>query len=235
MDSGIYIILSPSNRVYIGSSCRLKKRKARHFSDLRNNRHDNSALQRAWVKYRGDLKFVVIEYCDVEVLIQREQHWMDFAATLWAGNYNQRTIAGKAGPLDEETKRKLSIAMTGFQHSEESKAKISAGNKGKPKSSEHRAAMSRAKIGTFQSAETKRMRSQQLKAQHASGQRDHIHAKIKASWDGRRKVKPASKRTYSPEGLAAIRAGIKRREQNRIRDHMARINWIFGIDTTHHQ
>lgn len=49
---GIYCIEQKStNRKYIGSSTNIEKRLIQHFSDLLNNRHHNTFLQRAYNKY----------------------------------------------------------------------------------------------------------------------------------------------------------------------------------------
>lgn len=183
---GIYAIVSPSGKAYIGSSRRLVFRQRRHFSDMRNNRHENTALQRAWVKYDGNLTWLIVEHCDEQVLIEREQWWIDNCCTLWRGTYNQRSIAGKAGPLDESTKEKLRAAMIGFRHTEETKQKMR-----KPKSAEHAAAIGRGHRGMSKprhTEETKAKMSASLKAQHASGQREAARLKIKRNWDRRRQA-----------------------------------------------
>lgn len=36
---------------YIGQTINLNQRKTRHFSTLRNNRHDNPKMQASWNKY----------------------------------------------------------------------------------------------------------------------------------------------------------------------------------------
>lgn len=77
--SGIYRIKNlKTNKIYIGSSKNLHKRKIQHLYGLRNNCHGNNKLQNSWNKY-GEESFVfeVIEECEVEKLIEREQHWVD--------------------------------------------------------------------------------------------------------------------------------------------------------------
>ncbi len=50
--TGIYKInCSINGKFYIGSSINIKKRMVRHYSDLRNNKHHNIHLQRAWLIY----------------------------------------------------------------------------------------------------------------------------------------------------------------------------------------
>jgi len=67
MASGIYKIINVvNNKFYIGSSVDLRKRKSKHFSELRHNKHNNKHLQRAWDKYgEASFVFVVVEELDV--------------------------------------------------------------------------------------------------------------------------------------------------------------------------
>jgi group I intron endonuclease len=81
--------------VYIGSAVDLQMRLHKHSLPLRENRHPNKKLQHAWNKYGADAFEVrVVEYVpDVEVLIEREQFWLDVTQAVKNG-YN---IAPKAG------------------------------------------------------------------------------------------------------------------------------------------
>lgn len=73
---GIYCILNTiNNKLYIGSSSNLKRRKMFHFSRLSNNKHFNNHLQNAWNKY-GELnfKFYIIDLYpqdDLEVIEEK--------------------------------------------------------------------------------------------------------------------------------------------------------------------
>jgi group I intron endonuclease len=71
---GIYkITCVNNNKVYIGSSSNIKTRWSRHKSNLKNNR-SNPNLQNSYNKYGlNSLKFELIEECNVENLIEREQ------------------------------------------------------------------------------------------------------------------------------------------------------------------
>lgn len=79
--SGVYKIENKNNgKVYIGSSKNIYKRWEVHKKGLEKKSHHNAKLQHAWNKSGGklDLTFDVLEECPVEVLFEREQHWMDF-------------------------------------------------------------------------------------------------------------------------------------------------------------
>lgn len=107
-DAGIYIIVSPKGKVYVGQSVNLRKRKYEHFRLLRSQKHSNKHLQRAYNKYNGDLEFYVIEYIsDISILTEREQYWMD-AFNSYDCGYNQTVAADSSvGITRTEEQRKV--------------------------------------------------------------------------------------------------------------------------------
>lgn len=77
---GIYKITCISNsKIYIGSSIDIKRRIQNHKAALRNNRHDNIHLQRAWNKY-GENNFtfeIIEEYSgDYQGMLVLEENWI---------------------------------------------------------------------------------------------------------------------------------------------------------------
>lgn len=107
-ECGVYEILNIVNgKRYVGSSKNLAKRIKEHKSSLRKGSHHAIKLQRSWSKYGEDsFLFKVIELCDPDDRIPREQHHMDIGSPL---NSNPRAKNAE-----------------GFQHSEESKERRSA-------------------------------------------------------------------------------------------------------------
>lgn len=80
ISSGIYKIQSiiKPERCYIGSAVNINKRWKQHISELKLNNHGNKKIQNHTNKYGiDDLKFYVIENCDNNKLIQREQIFID--------------------------------------------------------------------------------------------------------------------------------------------------------------
>lgn len=77
--SGIYVILNKKNgKVYIGQAVDFRRRWINHKAALRNNYHGNRHLQAAWNKYgEKPFKFQKLEYCAIEQLDEREQHYLD--------------------------------------------------------------------------------------------------------------------------------------------------------------
>jgi group I intron endonuclease len=253
--SGIYIILSPSGRGYIGSAYDLLARKKRHFYELKNNRHHNPALQAAWLKYNGDLKFIQIEMCTVEKLIEREQWWIDNHRLICGRMYNASSIAGrpehtpevrakisaahKGRKLTDEHKAKLAITSAMYRHTPETLQKImSHGVIGKAPTTEHRAKMNAANTGMAD-------RARQMGLSHRGKKMsEETRAKMRISQAARYAANPypesakdklrgvrGPRGPLTGEALANNRAGAKKRVQvaqaQRLREHMARMEWIL--------
>ena len=110
MTSGVYRIINlVNNKVYIGSSVNLKNRWRQHRDDLRDGRHINLHLQRAWDLYSEDaFVFEVCITCHATTLLWYEQQFLD----QWQPEYNVLLVAGS--PLgcrrSEETRRKVGEA-----------------------------------------------------------------------------------------------------------------------------
>jgi len=119
---GIYKITSiASGKIYIGCASNVRTRINGHLYDLRQNKHHNSYLQKAWIKY-GEENFVfeIVEKCDINDLHAKENYWVNELNCL------DRTIGYNLKPTDpngnsihsEETKEKLRIANKGQKPSE---------------------------------------------------------------------------------------------------------------------
>lgn len=76
----IYYIKNLSNsKFYIGLTENPKRRKTRHFSDLRNNKHDNNHLQNSFNKYgEGNFEFKIIhkEFCAPDRISELEKEYI---------------------------------------------------------------------------------------------------------------------------------------------------------------
>jgi len=124
--SGIYQILcKPTGKVYIGSAVYLMQRKAEHRRALSSGIHHSSHLQRAWNKYGPEsFYFSVLEYCDIELLIEREQSFIDSIKSYsrdYGFNMNPTAGSGLGYKHTDEAKAKMSKNMTGFKHSNETR------------------------------------------------------------------------------------------------------------------
>lgn len=159
MNAGIYSIINNVNyKRYIGSATNLSHRKATHISALKLNKHDNSHLQRAWLRY-GEVAFsfeVIERVPKDEDLIRQEQFWIDYFKLMGYELYNQRLVASNNLGLK-------------YPHKEETKQRISASLTGKPKSLEHIAKVSQALKGKHPSPET----IEKLRVSHRGRRKTH--------------------------------------------------------------
>jgi group I intron endonuclease len=154
----IYKITNLINKkFYIGSALNPKKRKTRHFRHLKNNKHDNIFLQRAYNKYGlENFIFQIIEeysWDDEDFIIKREQYYLDKFYDKQKKCYNispfaDRPPSQKGKPKSEEHKQKISEAnKTFWANNPESKIVQAEINKGRKCSDEAKKKMSEAKLG----------------------------------------------------------------------------------------
>lgn len=133
---GIYKIINKiNNKTYIGSSIDVEGRFYAHKNKLKNNKHPNSILQNS-VNKNGieNFLFEIIEECSKELLVEREQYWIDCNKN----GYNIRKIAQSnyGISLSDEHKKKIGLSSKGRKHSEVTKRILSDVHKGVPKSKE---------------------------------------------------------------------------------------------------
>lgn len=130
---GIYKITNTENgKVYIGQSRDIGHRKSCHEYDLRNNRHKNIHLQRAYNLNPSVFTFEVICTCAEEDLNALEEYYIKKYNCLDDRyGYNLDAAARGVGIHSEETKQKISRskignqAMKGIKLSEEWKRHLS--------------------------------------------------------------------------------------------------------------
>ena len=149
---GVYkITCSGDGKIYIGSSNDVRQRITTHFRDLLKQKHNNSYLQNAYNLYGKDsLSFEIIEICDISVLRQREQFWID-KTECYNRNIGFNNCKGSNGPIGyqhtEEAKRKISLKNKGNKCSEETKIKIRLAALGRKHSEESKKKMSLGRMG----------------------------------------------------------------------------------------
>jgi group I intron endonuclease len=149
MAQGIYKIINViNNKFYVGSAVDFKRRKTRHFSELRTKKHNNSKLQNAWNKY-GEQAFVFViveDLPDGVDLLAAENVWLkEHVGKNYCYNIGVDATApmlgmsGEASPTwgYKHTAKTISIitnASTGRKHTPEDIEKIRQHLIGKPKS-----------------------------------------------------------------------------------------------------
>jgi group I intron endonuclease len=155
MSQGIYKIINViNNKFYVGSTNDFKRRKTRHFSELRNGRHNNRYLQAAWGKYGEQaFVFVVVENLPNDAdLLAAENIWLkEHVGKKHCYNIGVEATAptlGMSGELSptygrKRTPKELAAqSWKGRNHTPESKAKIREHLLGKPKPAAVRAKIS---------------------------------------------------------------------------------------------
>ena len=191
--SGIYIIVNTKNgKVYVGQTQNFRERQATHKYELRTGRHGNRHLQHAWNKYgEKSFRFQKLEYCAIEHLTEREQHYIDI--------YKARGLCYNIA-LDVKS------PMRGRSHTAESRRKLSDSRKGKVHSAETRHKIS--EVNKNPSAEKRRKMSETHKGRIA-----HNKGKVHSE-ETRRKISEA-KRNISPETRRKMSEAAKRRHAAR--------------------
>lgn len=135
--SGIYKITNIiNNKIYIGSSNNIYKRKREHFCTLENGTHCNAHLQRAYNFYgKNNFKFEIIEICEEKYLLEVEQIYLNKYFDNGIGCYNENPIANK--PPSQKGKTPWNKGKTGI-YSEETLQKMKEIKKDKKLSKEHK-------------------------------------------------------------------------------------------------
>lgn len=155
--SGVYKITNKINRkFYIGSSVNIHKRWISHKCDLNKKRHVNKYLQHVNNKYGFEcFLFEVIEYCDIELLQDKEQYYIDSLKPEYNLFKTAYSVKGENHPMygrthSEEAKLKIKKARSNqiIKHSKDTRRKISESNKGKKVDMNHIKKMVQARKGT---------------------------------------------------------------------------------------
>ena len=155
MARGIYKIINViNNKFYVGSAVDLKRRKTRHFSELRTGRHNNRRLQAAWVKYGEQaFVFVIVEELAAEAdLLAAENVWLkEHVGKEYCYNIGVDAtapmlgVSGEASPTWGRKRTAEELAAqnwVGRKHSTAAKELIRQHLVGKPKSAAVRAKIS---------------------------------------------------------------------------------------------
>lgn len=146
---GVYQI-SINNKIYIGSSNNITKRWWTHLNALKNGKHDNKHLQRAYNKYgREQLVFSVLELVETpDMVLDVEQKHINELNP----EYNICPVAGNC--LGVKHSMICRQKHRAFRHSEETKRKISESGRGHGCSTETRNKIREKRLGYVPSVET---------------------------------------------------------------------------------
>lgn len=129
--TGIYKIISPSEKIYIGQSIDIENRWEKWYKKTRCK--TQTKLFNSLKKYGPENHiFEIIEECNINQLNEREIFWGVYYNVLGENGLNLK-LGDANGLCSEETKQKISINNKGISR-----------NKGIPKSKEHKQKLSEA-------------------------------------------------------------------------------------------
>ena len=141
---GIYKIINPKGRIYIGQSTNIEYRKAwyKRMHGSEQPKLYNSIQKYGWENHL----FEIIEECSITQLNERETYWKIYYLKLAQNQYSKVLFCNLydngGGPLSKETKIKMSKARIGYKDSEETKLKKSNSFKGRKGSDTQKKAVS---------------------------------------------------------------------------------------------
>ena len=111
METHIYAIKNViNNKMYIGSSKNVKKRKWEHFYQLKNNKHHSEHFQKSYNKYGKDkFFFYILENCNSDIRKDREIYYINkYRSNEREFGYNINEPNENNFSLSIETKIKIS-------------------------------------------------------------------------------------------------------------------------------
>jgi group I intron endonuclease len=111
---GIYKIVSPSNKVYIGQSINIEKRFEIYYKLKCKNQ---PRLYYSLKKYSVEKhKFEILEKCSLEELNSKERYWQEYYNVLSENGLNCKLTKtkDKSGYLSQELKDKISNSSLGI-------------------------------------------------------------------------------------------------------------------------
>ena len=163
---GIYKIISPSNKVYIGQSIDIERR-FRHYKRL--SCKDQVKIYNSFLKYGVNAHiFEVLELCDTKDLNNRERYYQDLYDSVVNG-LNLLYVKSEHfnGGHSEESKKKISDSLKGKTFTDEHKYKIGLSNSRRVLSSETIEKHRVNGLGKKASPETKKKMSESQKKRFA--------------------------------------------------------------------
>jgi group I intron endonuclease len=118
-----------NDKFYIGSAIDLDGRFGRHTRTLKRNCHPNPILQNMWNKHNDcKLNFYIIELCEKDKLIEREQHWID--ALTPEINILKTAYSALGMTITKEARIKISNKLKNIPHSLERRKRQAEGQIG---------------------------------------------------------------------------------------------------------
>jgi len=233
---GIYLIVSPTGRRYIGSSNDIAKRWCKYKNLLCTSQ---LALYNSFVKHGvGNHKFEVIYECNVEEIYYWERVFGDIYLSLhtYGGlNMNLPSLGDKRTCISEETRKKHSERSIRVHGTPEAKAKRSALVKvifNTPEAKKHNSERTKKR---FENPEERRKASERAKKQFSTVEARIANSeRMKKHFSNPEERKKASERTKlsmanNPEMVKRIAAFTKERLKDTANHPMSKK--VINIET----
>ena len=132
---GIYKIVSPTGKIYIGQSIDIEKRWSRYMN-LCSGVKRQPILFKSLSKHLPDNHlFTIVEACDFDMLNERERFWQEYYQCVGVNGLNCVYVNTKDKKLvrSAETRKRNAAANIGRKLSAESRAKMSKARQGQGK------------------------------------------------------------------------------------------------------
>lgn len=142
---GIYKIISPSGKIYIGQSKNILSNRLNHY--INGNCSTQTKLYNSLKKYGFENHiFEIVEECSLEQLNEREIYWGTHFDVLNPKTGLNLKLGEKRGIYSEESKKKMSKSSLGKCKSQSHKINISKARLGMKFSQEHTDNMSNSRF-----------------------------------------------------------------------------------------
>lgn len=121
--TGIYKITINDYYIYVGQSACVENRWNGHLNELKRNKHCNKKLQNTFNKHSDNIKFEIVEECDVNRLDEREIYWINYYRSYGAKHGLNMSMGGDCGCRKYRTKEEAEVAKKQWyiDHKEESR------------------------------------------------------------------------------------------------------------------
>ena len=175
----------------------MNKRKNKHFTLLRHNKHNNKHLQSAWNKYsEKNFVFEIIESFesyDPDIINEREIFWIKYYNS-FNKDFGYNNTSGGDG-------------IKNYKHTEEAKKKISEASKKQKLSKEHKEALLKSITGRKKSEEELKKLSNAEKGRKISDSRKgfKMSEEQKQKLSRINKGKPSNNKKLSDEDIENIK------------------------------
>lgn len=108
---GIYRVVNPENKSYVGQSKNIEKRFKDYISPNRNQRKLHQSISKYGFEFH---KLEILEECEEKLLSERERYWQEFLYSVENGlNCHYVNTATKRRKLSKETCARISNGLKG--------------------------------------------------------------------------------------------------------------------------